>query len=233
MQQYHRESKTYHINDINTELITFWKCVRDKNTELIEKILNYREKYQDGKKLYYDIYNSNDGDMIDIAAKFFILNKTSFSGLMLEKSYSPTNFRKKFTLTGILNLRNYKKILKNTLITNEDYSKILHKPGKDVFIFLDPPYFSNKKMGLYGRDGKLHSEFDHYRLANELKKCPHKWLITYDLSDTIKDLYDFANITEFNHSYGMRAYKNTKHHKVTELIISNYQLPRIDILSYL
>ncbi|MCC5946139.1 MAG: hypothetical protein JJT94_14510 [Bernardetiaceae bacterium] len=36
------------------------------------------------------------------------------------------------------------------------------------------------KPALYGKNGKLHTGFDHKRFAAVMKKCLHRWLITYD-----------------------------------------------------
>ena len=66
--------------------------------------------------------------------------------------------------------------------------------GDDVFIFLDPPYFSAMKSALYGKNGKMHKGFDHQRFAEVMKRCKHKWLITYDDSEYVRDLFSFAYI---------------------------------------
>ena len=115
-------------------------------------------------------------------------------------------------------------ILNNALITNQDYQKVIEKEGDSVFIFLDPPYYSATKSALYGKNGNLHKVFDHKRLADTLKKSNHKWLITYDDSEYIKELYSFANITQWNLTYGMRNVDKSGNQIGKELFISNYNL---------
>lgn len=61
---------------------------------------------------------------------------------------------------------------------------MISSPGSDAFIFLDPPYFTATK--LYGKNGSLHS-FDHERLAATLKGSPHRFLMTYDDCDEIRE----------------------------------------------
>ena len=61
--------------------------------------------------------------------------------------------------------------------------------------------------------------FEHERLAENLKDCNHKWVLTYDNSPYIKELYSFANIFSWNITYGMQ--NNTTQFK-QELLISNY-----------
>ena len=107
-------------------------------------------------------------------------------------------------------------------ITNFDYEAVIHAPGDRVFIFLDPPYWSAKKSKLYGKKGDLHIAFDHERFADNMKKCSHQWLITYDDSPKIRELFSFANIIEWDLQYGMNNYKQGKAAKGKELMIKNY-----------
>ena len=55
-----------------------------------------------------------------------------------------------------------------------------------------------------------------------MKKCPHKWLITYDDSPMIRDLFDFADIHEWTLQYGMNNYRKDSAAKGHELFIKNY-----------
>jgi|GEM_PF-3147224 len=67
--------------------------------------------------------------------------------------------------------------------------EVLENEGEEVFIFLDSLYYSATKSALYGKNGNLHKGFDHERFAETMKNFPHKWLITYDNSDYIKDMF--------------------------------------------
>ena len=121
-------------------------------------------------------------------------------------------------------------ILDNVLITNDDYQKLIEKEGDSVFIFLDPPYYSATKSALYGKNGNLHKIFDHERLAQTLKESNHKWLITYDDSEYIRELFSFANITEWSLTYGMRNVDKENGNQIgKELFISNYDLNKSKI----
>ena len=74
----------------------------------------------------------------------------------------------------------------------------MKKKGKNTFIFLDPPYMSNKEAKLYGERGMLHINFRHDRFAKYIKNSKHKWLITYDNCSGVHKLYNFANAVELN-----------------------------------
>lgn len=117
------------------------------------------------------------------------------------------------------------KILNNTRITNYDYQKVLETEGKDIFLFLDPPYYSAEKSGLYGKRGHLHKGLDHEKLANILKQINHQWLMTYDDSDYIRNLFSWANIQSWDLTYGMRNINGNINQNGKELFIANYDLP--------
>jgi hypothetical protein len=104
------------------------------------------------------------------------------------------------------------------------YEELLFQEGENVFIFLDPPYLEPTKSRLYGKNGFLHTSFDHERFAENMKKCNHKRLITYDDNSEIREMFDFANIYEWELQYGMNNYKQEKANKGHELFISNYDL---------
>lgn len=57
-----------------------------------------------------------------------------------------------------------------------------------------------------------------------MKNCSHKWLITYDDSEYIRDLFSFANIQSWNLTYGMRNITETSDQNGKELFIANYPL---------
>jgi DNA adenine methylase len=59
-----------------------------------------------------------------------------------------------------------------------------------------------------------------------------KWLITYDNSDYIKKLFDFAEINTWDLTYGMRNINKQSEQKEKELFISNYPIfetPKIEL----
>ena len=93
-----------------------------------------------------------------------------------------------------------------------------------MFIFLDPPYLKATKKRLYGKSGDLHLGFDHIKFAEDMKKCKHKWLITYDDSPEIRELFNFANIYEWELQYGMNNFRQGKADKGKELFICNYTI---------
>ncbi|MBW4506865.1 MAG: DNA adenine methylase [Scytonematopsis contorta HA4267-MV1] len=216
------------INDLNTELFLFWKFTQSHLPELIEEIHSIKDKYTNGKLLFEELTTIDVKQLSDFdrAVRFFVLNRITFSGTVESGGFSEEAFHKRFTYSSILRLEKLEKILTADVeITNLDYSKLLlHPEGEDVFIFLDPPYFAATKSKLYGKDGNLHTSFDHQRFANIVKNCHHRWLITYDDSPEIKENFKSANIQEWELQYGMNNYKQGSAAKGKELFINNYEI---------
>ncbi|MHA1267034.1 MAG: DNA adenine methylase [Candidatus Helarchaeota archaeon] len=219
--------KIFVINDLNTDLYCFWKIARDANEELIKALQKIKKTFQNGKELYHFLKTNPSTNDFDRAVRFFTLNRITFSGLADSGGYSQQAFEKRFTLSSIDRISKIKPLLKNVIITNEDYEKIVLKEGKNVFIFLDPPYCNTTQKRLYGKIGDLHLSFDHERFAKIMKRCDHKWLITYDDSKVIRNLFHFANIVEWELQYGMNNYMQSSAKKGRELFIFNYNLPEI------
>ena len=218
-------NKKFWINDIYENLYYFWKQAQLNPKKLIRQIQYWKDNFENGKKLHkYLLENINNFDEINKAAAFFVFNRITFSGTTESGGFSNAAFNKRFTQSSIERVKALSQILKDTKITNFDYQKVLNAEGKNVFIFLDPPYYSATKSALYGKNGSLHKMFDHKRFAETLKNIKHKWLITYDDSEYIRDLFSFANIKKWNLTYGMRNVGENGNQRANELFISNYPI---------
>lgn len=218
-------TKQFWVNDLYAELFYFWKMCQNDTPTLIAQVNEWKKKYDDGKSLHrFLVENMPNFDEKQKASAFFVFNRITFSGTTEAGGFSQQAYNGRFTLSSVERLRPFAQLLAHTEITNLDYSALLEKEGKDVFIFLDPPYFSATKSALYGKNGKLHKTFDHERFAENLRKCPHKWLITYDDSEYIRQLFYFAEINSWNLMYGMRNITKQSKQKGQELFISNYPI---------
>ena len=222
--------KTYWINDLNYDLYCFWKQVRDDVTTLIEVLRDIHTTTTDGRTLFQRLTKSKDllcqdQDMLsefDRAVRFFVLNRITFSGVVDSGGYSQAAYEKRFTPSSIDRVEMIAPYLSSVKITNEDYTNSLFHSGDDVFIFLDPPYWKATESKLYGTRGALHTAFDHELFAENMRKCPHRWLITYDDSPVIRGLFDFADIRKWTLQYGMNNYRKDSAAKGNELFIKNY-----------
>lgn len=217
--------KQFWVNDIYPELYFFWKYCQKDIDAVIEQVSKWRTEFATGKELHqFLLANIASFDELKKAAAFFVFNRITFSGTTEAGGYSEQAFKGRFTDSSIERLKGFAHLLNNTNITNLDYQPVIEEPGESVFLFLDPPYHSATKSALYGKNGKLHKSFDHNRLANVLKNCHHRWLLTYDDSKYIRELYGFANILPWDITYGMRNVAYPIKQNGEELFISNFRI---------
>jgi DNA adenine methylase len=217
--------RKYWINDLYFELYKFWEYTQKDLQSVVNQVNNWKRGFENGKELHKFLgENMNSFDDIKRASAFFVFNRITFSGTTEAGGFSEQAFQKRFTQSSIQRLGLLKNVVKNTKITHLDYGEVVKAEGENVFVFLDPPYFSATKSALYGKNGKLHKGFDHERFAQVMKNCNHKWLITYDNCDYIKDLFSFANIIEWNLMYGMRNQTENSDQLGKEIFITNFEL---------
>jgi DNA adenine methylase len=212
------------INDLNYELYCFWKCAQENADALADEIARVKAERSDGRALFEELAKADAGKLSDFerAVRFFVLNRITFSGTVEAGGYSQGAFEKRFTDTSIERVRGLGSLLRGVRVTNLDYRELLGADGDDVFLFLDPPYFSATHSRLYGRRGVLHTSFDHGEFAARLRECRHKWLVTYDDSECIRKNFAFASLYEWELQYGMNNYKQASAAKGKELFIANY-----------
>jgi len=214
------------INDLNPELYYFWKHSQVDSEKLAREVLKVKKKSSSGQKLFDELLNVETKSLTEFerAVRFFVLNRITFSGVVESGGFSEGAFESRFTVSSIERLAKLGRILEGIKITHKDYRELLKDGGKNVFTFLDPPYFKTTQSKLYGRNGVLHTNFDHDEFAHEMKNCKHSWLITYDDSPEIRRNFSFANIYKWELQYGMNNYRQGKAEKGNELFIANYIL---------
>jgi DNA adenine methylase len=210
---------------ISTLIYIYFGNASEANQELVNAITQVKNDFPDGRVLF-EKYKGNWESFSDFdrAVRFFVLNRITFSGTIDSGGYSEMAFRKRFTDSSIKRIIFLAGLLKNIHITNLDYEPVVTAPGDNVFIFLDPPYFSTTKSRLYGKNGDLHAGFDHERFASVMSNCKHKWLITYDDCEEIRKLFKKAFVMPWNLQYGMNNYLQDTARKGNEIFISNYPL---------
>jgi len=233
------------INDLYVPLYNFWVQLRDRGEELSERVREEKQntldegdpdKVTSKAKDLFDRYKEeiDTYDDFEKAVAFFIMNKCSYSGLTENSTFSQTASNSNFSLVGADKLKEFSKLIKNWKITNIDYSELMMKRGSDdTFIFLDPPY--DIKDFLYGKNREMHKSFNHDRFADQVYNCIHKFMITYNVNDRLKEMYGNYNLNEWKLRYSMahRGDKGTDENVKTELLITNYNIYTVSPLEQL
>ncbi|MBN3926533.1 DNA adenine methylase [Nostoc sp. NMS4] len=178
------------LNDIDELLINTLLIIRDKPEELI-KFLEGESATKERHTYYKNEFTPQN--KLEEAGRWFYLNRTSYSGIMKHQncywgygekySMRPENWPR--------NIRRTSEKLQNVKITNLDFEEVIESVPDGYFLFIDPPYFNADQDKFY-----THSFYidDHFRLCRILNRHKQriKFLITYDNSDVIRKLYEWA-----------------------------------------
>tara|TARA_B100001115_G_C15785082_1_gene386554 strand:+ start:232 stop:1113 length:882 start_codon:yes stop_codon:yes gene_type:complete len=224
------------INDLYVPLYNFWVQLRDNGDELSERVREEKQNTLDegdrdkvtakAKELFNQYKEEIDKyTNLEKAVAFFIINKCSYSGLTENSTFSPTASNSNFSLVGADKLKEFSKLIKNWKITNINYSEVMGADGSDdTFVFLDPPY--DIKDFLYGKNREMHKSFDHNLFAENVYKCKHKFMITYNVNIRLMQLYAQYELNFWNLRYSMvhRGDKGTEDNVKQELLVTNYNI---------
>ncbi|PYB67467.1 DNA methyltransferase [Thermoplasma sp. Kam2015] len=240
-------TKAY-INDKNPMIYAFWYSVFNLNQELIDEIKNLSrditvERYYELKENYKRFINSkignNDADMVEYASTFLFLNRTSYSGIVKggpiggKKQESKYKIYCRFGVENIINKINYLYRFRNHVklynLDGIEFIKEFHNEYPNSLLYIDPPYFKAGK-DLY--DFYFNVD-NHIMLANLLlgNEISNPWLVSYDDSEFIKELY--AKIGIFSDRMPARKYKylprkysiSSNKRNAYEIFFSNKKIP--------
>lgn len=221
-------ARRYWINDLNEDLYLFWLAVRDHPIELTKLVFELKDRYERPADLFLFLKeNWLDGTALQRAARYFVLNRIAFSGLVdVGGTFSRDAYERLFTAGSIRRILRISPLLDGVRITNVDYSELMRTPGEDVFLFLDPPYVTAGGY-LYGKSGKLHEQFSHERFARDCVQCEHRWLITYDDCSLVRDLFAGFYMVPWRLQYAMNNVGGNDPEAGNELFIANYDITRL------
>lgn len=207
-----------YANDINKDLINYYKTIKDYPQTVINECLEIKNKYN--RETFAEEFKKLNRE---IASHFFISNKTSFSGL--NNNYSSQAYDRNFSISCINKINDISKVIQNVSFLSNHFNE-LDICIKDFFIYLDPPYYGNKDKGLYGEKGKLHKEFNHLELFEWVNKLSpdNKIMLSYDDSPYIRELYKDYNIYDFDFVYSMTNTGGNLCKKGKEIVITNYKI---------
>lgn len=184
--------------DIFEPLVAFWQALLADPVLLATRIESY---FPLTKAKFYELQAQHMliDDQLEMAAAFFVLNRSSFSGTTLSGGMSPGHPR--FTLSSIERVRTFK--ADGISVEKADFRDFLPK-HETSFLYLDPPYLNGQ--GLYGVKGATHRGFDHAALADLLSRRDG-WILSYNDSVDIREMYKEYRILKVEWTYGMNKTK--------------------------
>ena len=186
----HYSLDAVYISDINQELITTYRTIRDSADELIKTLRQLEQAYHSAdtehrKTLYYNTRNNfNDikksGERsLEIAALLIFLNRTCFNGLYRVNAKGefnvPQGSYKKPCICDESNLRAVSRALQNIEIVCGDYSLSERFIDDRTFAYFDPPYRPlsiTANFTSYAQDG--FSDIEQVKLAEFIDKMSER-----------------------------------------------------------
>ena len=105
------------VNDCYEPLFNFWVQLQQNGEELTGDIKDLKNEYgtpDKARELFNDYKDSiRDGDDLERAVKFYVINKCSFSGLTESSSFSPQASDNNWTMRGIWKLPAYCELIRD------------------------------------------------------------------------------------------------------------------------
>jgi DNA adenine methylase len=176
------------------------------------------------REMFFQLMNSSFLTDVQKAAQFFFLITRSFGG-----KGSTFGCVKKANGGACKSLRNYNlKIdaiherLDRVMIEHRDFEKLIKQYDfEDAFFYCDPPYTCG-----CGYEVTSTTDFDHERLCETLKNIKGRFLLSYDDSPKVRELYKGFEMIEIERQNGINNRQGTeRENKVfKELLIANYPI---------
>ncbi len=222
------------INDLNSDLITMYKVIKEHPDELIADLgthINsqpyfYSLRDIDRDKEAYSLLSD-----VKKASRLIYLNKTCYNGLFRVNSagefntpfghYKNPNIVNEPVIRAVSNYFNKAQIT----FFSQDFAKVLDTLKKGCFVYLDPPYdpvsdtasFTGYNKGGFDRDEQLRLK----ECCDFLTKRNIKFMLSNSATEYIKDIYCDYNITFVKATRAVNS-DGAKRGAVDEVIIRNY-----------
>ena len=206
------------INDINGDLITFYRVIKHHRAAFVEAfndVLTSRAEY--------DRFLATPAEVLtDIqrAVRFYYVLRNTFGAKVTDNSFVVSSQLPPRINPDELDAEISKasERLKRVYIEHQPYHKLIPRLDRpDVFFYLDPPYWDCEDV--YGKG--LFSKDDFTRLRDLLAKVKGKWLMSINDVPQIRELFDQFYIREVDTLYSINK-DSTK--AVKELLIANYPI---------
>lgn len=253
MIQRHPKIKKCVINDINHDLITCYRTVRDDVERLIPALMNLQKQYCaladiDAKRDMFmavrQRYNEKDLDPIENTAKFFFLNRTCFNGLyrVNKKGLFNVPYGRYINpkICDAETLRADSELLKRVEILEGDFEKTLdYAEGKTLFYF-DPPYrplsdtsnFNDYTKEAFNDDSQVRLK----KFCDKITALGHSFMLSNSDCKGKNEEDNFFDVLYAQyHVERVMASRNVnsngaKRGKISELLIHNYSATKVSAL---
>lgn len=233
------------INDVNSDLTTCYRTVRDMPEQLITSLMEIQNAYnelesEEGRKEFFlavrDRYNEKNLEPLENTTKFFFLNRTCFNGLYRVNKRGLFNVPfGKYTNPQICDpatIRKDSELLQHVEILTGDFEETFNYAQGNTLFYFDPPYrplsdtssFNDYSKEAFNDDAQIrlkeycdhiHDAGFHFMLSNSDCKGKNEEDNFFDV------LYGAYQIERVWASRSINSNPN-KRGKLTEILVHNY-----------
>ncbi len=228
--------KNIYVNDINSNIINFYKLLKSKPKILIRSLLELSEIYncksnKDKEKMYYEIREKFNNSEDNKSVYFYFLMKVGFNGVYRENKLGKFNVpfgRKKKFIVHEDDLLRISKLIKNVKFYNLSYEKFLDmllKKGilNNSFMYCDPPYIPDDELVSQKQELYTSGKFNHYDFVEKLKTFNNSnIMVSMSESTKAKKIYGNCFVSK-NLADIIRTINPQKMFKSKEILFLNYE----------
>lgn len=198
-----------HINDLDHGVSAFWRAVVENTEDLCERVLKTRPTMAEWRrqKGVLEASASKTVDVFDLAFATFFLNRTNRSGIIHGgpiggvKQNGPWGLDARYNRQDLVRrIRKIARFRSRIAVSGEDARTILGSREREAersLTYLDPPYYS--------RGAELYTNYygdeDHVEIAKLVKRLKGPWLVSYDSTPEVDDLFSGYRSVKYSLSY--------------------------------
>ncbi len=218
-------------NDHDGNLVNLFETVRNHPLLFLERcqfLLYSRELYAEWSRQLDHNFQGADIDRIEAAVRTYYSIVSAFTGDPTKgwafdrasptSKGGPMRWMSVWRKIGYLSDR-----LKHVAIDCLDFRDCIKNwDTEETLFFLDPPYFDVASDGYYG--GKF-GVADHEELARVLSRVKAKWMLTYDDTPKLRELYNGFEIRRIRSKLASQKVPcGTRRVDLRQILITNFPL---------
>lgn len=210
---FHEYVSHIHINDFSRPIYAFWKSILDDTDRFLGLVKKTKLSVAAWDKQKKIISNFEDYDDLRLGFATFFLNRTNRSGILNggiiggRDQAGPWKIDARFNTDELIfRIESIAKMRRRISLSGEDalffLKKTATKIGKDMLVYLDPPYYVKGKdlyLNYYSHD-------DHIAIARAVKSDAHRfrWVVSYDNVPAIRKMYAGCSSITYKLNYSAR-----------------------------
>lgn len=202
-----------HLNDVDRSVWAFWDSVLNRSDELVELISSTpidMPQWHYQRSVYL---NPQDFDDLALGFSMFFLNRTNRSGIVKgagviggqdqQGAYKiDCRFNRAELVRRVRRIAKYRSRIHLHRLDALDFMNLMDDrlPGRSLFC-IDPPYF-NKGSSLYT---SFYNPDDHAAVSQAVLGLERPWMLTYDNTPEISQLYKARRQFSFDVNYSVQT----------------------------